>query len=47
MTLFFILPLTSCDPHRSGAVSGQVGAKRGMKRHSQPASAKRARKSRY
>lgn len=47
MILFFSLPLTSCDPHRPGAVSGQVGARNGMKRHTRPASAKRPRKNKY
>ncbi len=47
MILFFTVPLSSCNPHRSGAVSGQVGAKKGRKRHTSPASAKRVRKSKY
>jgi hypothetical protein len=47
MILFFTIPLTSCDPHRSGNVSGQIGAKKGRKRHTSPASSKRVRKSKY
>jgi hypothetical protein len=45
MVSFLTLPLTSCDPHRSGSVI--KGPKSKNKRHSQPASAKRVRKSKY
>jgi hypothetical protein len=47
MVLFFTAPLNGCDPHRSGAVSGQIGAKKGRKRHMNTASSKRVRKSKY
>ena len=47
MILFFIAPLTGCDPHRSGAVSGQIGAKKGRKHHTSTVSSKRVRKSKY
>jgi len=45
MFLFFTIPLTSCDPHRSGSVIKGPGAKN--KRHHRPASAKRHKKNKY
>jgi hypothetical protein len=45
--VLFTISSTGCDPHRRGAVSGQVGAKKSMKYHSKPASAKRQRKNKY
>jgi hypothetical protein len=47
LIVFFTVSSTGCDPHRRGAVSGQVGAPKNRKFHSKPASAKRPRKNKY
>jgi hypothetical protein len=47
LSLLFVIPLTSCDPHRKGAVSGQMGGKVKSRKHVTPASSKNPRKSRY
>ncbi|PJA07214.1 MAG: hypothetical protein COX70_07765 [Flavobacteriales bacterium CG_4_10_14_0_2_um_filter_32_8] len=47
LLFLFTISVSSCDPHRSGAVVKQGGAPRSVKYHSKPASAKRVRKNKY